>query len=192
MAANDIEVEIKLPLDAERFAAVKARLDQIARLVKNTHETDEYFTPAHRYFLQSPFPFEWLRVRKAGNISILNYKHYYPENALKRTHCDEFEVEIAQPDKLQKIFSALNFQSLVTVKKDRLVYQLNDEFEIALDTVNELGSFIEIEALKDFGGIGVTREKLIAFAQNLGVDVSKLDNRGYPYLLMEKKGLLKK
>ena len=63
-------------------------------------------------------------------------------------------------------------------------------FEISLDSVKELGHFIEIEAMKDFGGVEATREKLFEFAKNLGVDTSNLDLRGYPYQLMKKKGLI--
>ena len=64
--------------------------------------------------------------------------------------------------------------------------------EIALDKVRELGHFIEIEAKKNFGSIEATREKLFQFAKDLGIDITKTDLRGYPFLLMEKKGLIKR
>ena len=121
----------------------------------------------------------------------MNYKHFYPENAEAKTHCDEFETELGKSEQLEKLFSAINLQKLVTVEKERETYRFKDEFEIALDIVKDLGHFIEIEAIKNFGSVGAAREKIYEFAENLGIDVSKADKRGYPYLLMKKKGLIK-
>jgi adenylate cyclase class 2 len=191
MVNNNIEIEIKIPLDEDIFFKVKEKLQKIAKFVKKSKQIDEYFTPAHRDFVEPKFPFEWLSIRKRGNKIILNYKHYYPENVEVTTHCDEFETEIKDPEQLEKIFSVLDFKKLVTVEKERETYICNDEFEIVLDKVKDLGFFIEIEAIKDFGSIENTREKLFEFAKNLGIDVSKTDKRGYPYLLMKKKGLIK-
>ncbi|HDD45991.1 MAG TPA: class IV adenylate cyclase, partial [Candidatus Aenigmarchaeota archaeon] len=188
---NNIEIEIKIPLNENTFSRVRSKIKRIAKFVKKTKQIDEYFTPAHRNFIRPKFPFEWLSIRRRGDKVILNYKHYYPENVEVTTHCDEFETEVKSHEALAKIFSALNFKKLVTVVKEREVYLYNDEFEIALDRVKELGYFIEIEAIKDFGGIKSAREKLFEFAKSLGIDISKTDKRGYPYLLMKKKGLIK-
>ena len=65
-----------------------------------------------------------------------------------------------------------------------------DEFEIGLDTVKDLGFFIEIESIKDFGSVEKTRKKIFEFAELLGIDHSR-ELRGYPFLLMKKKGLIK-
>ena len=166
-------------------------MKSIARFVKSTKQIDEYLTPIHRNFVEPKFPFEWLSIRRRGEKVILNYKHYYPENVEITTHCDEFESEVKNPEQLEKIFSTLDFKKLVTVEKEREIYVYNDEFEIALDKVKDLGLFIEIEAIKDFGSVEETREKLFEFAKNLGIDITKTDKRGYPYLLMKKKGLIK-
>jgi adenylate cyclase class 2 len=190
MAHKDIEVEIKLPVDESTFLSVKNKLKNTAAFVKNKREVDDYFTPAHRNFLSPQFPFEWLRLRKQDNSVIFTYKHYYPENAEIDTHCDEFESEIKNPEIFGKILKALDFKKLITVDKFREAYRTAD-FEFALDKVEELGYFIEIEALKDLGGVSATRERLFEAARNLGINISTFDKRGYPYLLLKKKGLLK-
>jgi len=190
MSNKDKEIEIKIPLDEIRFYELKEKLKQIAKFEKISKQTDEYFTPSDRNFIEPEYPFEWLSIRRRGEKVILNYKHFYPENFHTFTHCDEFETEITNLNQLNKIFSALNLKKLVTVEKEREIYK-NDEFEIALDKVKELGYFIEIEAIKDLGTVEETREKFFEFAGNLGIDTSKTDKRGYPYLLMEKKGLIK-
>jgi len=89
------------------------------------------------------------------------------------------------------LFSAINFKNLVTVDKEREVYFHEDGFEIALDKVKELGHFIEIETKKDFGSVEEARKKLFMLAKKLGIDTSNPDKRGYPYVLMQKKGLIK-
>ena len=191
MAKDNIEIEIKIPIDESNFLKVKEKLQKITKFVKKSSQTDEYFTPIHRNFVEPKFPYEWLSIRKRGGKFILNYKHFYPENVEVSTHCDEFETVIEKPEQLEKIFSALNLKKLVVVEKEREVFIYNDKFEIALDIVKELGNFIEIEAIKDMGTINETREKLFQFVKNLGIDISNTDKRGYPFLLMKKKGLIK-
>jgi predicted adenylyl cyclase CyaB len=191
MASDGVEIEIKIPLDDKLFSAVRGKLQRIAKPVRKSSQTDDYFTPAHRNFVQPEFPYEWLSVRRRGGKSILNYKHFHPENVETATHCDEFESAIESPEHLEKILSALNLKKLVTVEKEREVFVYNDELEIALDSVKELGHFIEIEAMKDMGTVHETRDKLFQFAKNLGIDVSNADKRGYPFLLMKKKGLIR-
>ena len=189
---RDREIEIKIRIDREKLNEVRRKLEKIARFEKSVRQRDEYFTPSHRNFVAPRFPYEWLSIRKRGDKAFLNYKHFYPESGEVKTHCDEFEVEIKNPEQLRKIFLALDFKKLVTVEKTREIYIYDERFEIALDVVKDLGYFIEIEALKDFGGVEATRRELFEFAKSLGIDTSKTDKRGYPYLLMERKGLIKR
>ena len=189
MAHDNIEIEIKIHLDEASFLRIKDKLTKIALFDKVSRQVDEYFTPANRNFLEPEFPFEWMSIRNRSGKSILNYKHWYPENAEVTTHCDEIETEV-DGIQLKKIFSALNFKHLITVEKQREIYMFQDEFEIGLDTVKDLGFFIEIESIKDFGSVEKTRKKIFEFAEILGIDHSR-ELRGYPFLLMKKKGLIK-
>ena len=184
MANKDVEIEIKIKVEAG-LEMIKEALRKNTTFVKTAEQKDEYFTPIHRNFLQAKFPFEWLSIRKRGGKAILNYKHWHPPNAEIHTHCDEFETVVEKPEQLEKIFSALNIKPLVTVEKTREVYK-TEEFEIALDTVKDLGTYIEIEAIKDLGTVEETREKLFEFAKKLGLDLSKTDKKGYPMALLEK------
>ncbi|MFH0835568.1 MAG: class IV adenylate cyclase [Candidatus Micrarchaeota archaeon] len=191
MAHENVEVEIKIPVVEKKFAGVKSRLAERAEFVKESRQSDEYFTPAHRNFVEPAFPSEWLSIRERGGKTILNYKHWRPDNADVKTHCDEYETEVSDAARLRKLLDALDFRKLVTVEKKRLVYRVGNDFEIALDEVAELGFFIEIEALKDFGGVEATREKLFEYAGELGLDARKeFEKRGYPYMLMKKKGFV--
>lgn len=191
MAHNNTEIEIKIPITKEIFDKLKKELPKIAVFEKSLKQVDTYYSPCHRDFLATKYPHEWLRIGQRGGKTILNYKHYYPENVPVFTHCDELETVVDNATSLEKLLAILDFKKLVTVKKIRDTYVFHDEFEIALDSVEELGYFVEIETKKDFGGVARAREKLFAFAERLGLD-PKTDKRGYPYLLMDKKGLIKK
>lgn len=191
MAHNNTEIEMKIKVDKTQFLSIKEKLLRIAKFEKETHQVDEYFTPTHRKFLSRKYPNEWMSLRKRGDKNILNYKYWHPKNAKIKTHCDEYEVAIDDALKLKKIFDALDVKTLIVVDKNRLTYNFNGEFEIALDHVKELGYFIEIETIKDFGSIKVAREKLFLFAKKLGLKTFNPDLRGYPYQLLNKKGLIK-
>ena len=139
MAHNDTEIEIKIPLEEGQFTTIKEALQKSAQFVKETRQEDTYFTPAHRKFLEPKSPIEWLSVRARGGKNILNYKHWYLDKNQTFTHCDEFETEVQDTVKLMKIFSALNFKELVTIKKLRTVYHVNQELEVSMDRVEDLG-----------------------------------------------------
>ena len=188
---ENIEIEIKIEVQQGTFESFRSFLKEHARFIKDSFQSDEYFTPIHRNFLNPYYPFEWLSIRERNNKVILNYKHWYPENQEKSTHCDEYEVELSSYDNISRIFEALNIKSLCKVIKKREIFNYNDEFEVSLDIVEELGWFIEIEVKKDFGSIEVANQKLLEFATQMGLDTTKRNFRGYPYLLLEKKGMLK-
>lgn len=190
MAKDNVEIEIKLPLTEAELSSVRGKLAKIARFVKKSGNIDVYYAPAHRNFLAEKYPFEWLSVRKRGDKAILNYKHFHPEGAETKTHCDEFETVVENADQLEKILKALDFRKLVTVDKEREVWE-TEGFEIALDKVKELGHFIEIEALTHSATVEETRKRLFSFAKQLGVGSKKEDLKGYPMLLIGKKGLMK-
>lgn len=190
MAHNNTEIEIKLKISQDEYLNTKNLLEKIAVFKKISKQSDQYFTPENKNFIEPQFPFEWLSLRSRGDKTIINYKHWHPENSKNVTHCDEFETEIDSLENIKKIFEVLNIKNLVTVQKERLVFEYQDEFEIGLDQVNDLGFFIEIETIKDFGSVDIAREKLFNFAQMLNLDISNPDMRGYPYLLLEKNNLI--
>lgn len=56
-----------------------------------------------------------------------------------------------------------------------------DEYEVALDYVEKLGYFIEIE-VKNYNETAVNEyDKLIKVAKDLNLNLNNIDKRGYPY-----------
>lgn len=190
MAHNDVEIEVKFPLKNEK--AIIAFLNKNAQQ-KTTRvvQKDSYFTPPHKNFLSPKFPYEWLRLRESGEETVLNYKHFYPENEKTIDYCDEFETKVDSPV-IRKIFANLQFKELVIVEKSRSTWIFKD-IEIAIDNVKGLGSFIELEITTPFEDPKKAKEYLYAVIKEIGVETGEEDYRGYPFLLLErKKGSVKK
>jgi predicted adenylyl cyclase CyaB len=189
---DNVEIEVKLRITLEQYKTIEKFLQENSILIKSSSQIDEYFTPAHKNYMEPRYPCEWLRIGQRGNKTILTYKHYYPENVDVTTHCDEYETEVADYTQLHKIFELVGAKSIVKVEKARELYKYKDEFEVALDKVEELGYFIEVETIKDFGSVEEAHKKIEEFCHILNLNTSKKEKRGYPYLLMEKQDSLKK
>ena len=188
---DNIEIEIKIRIDEPNYETCKAFLSANAKFINSSQEIDQYLSPSHRNFLAPEFPYEWLRLREKNSKIVLNYKHWYPENAENSTHCDEFETTVSNSDSLLKIFEALGVKPLIIVDKIREKFIYKDEFEISLDFVKELGRFVEIEYVGKTNSIDEAQNKLFDIAKSLNLDLSRRDNRGYPYLMLEQVGQLK-
>ena len=188
MAHNNIEVEIKVPITKSKYDSIKKRLGKTAKLIKTSHHVDGYYTSRLNDFLKPKYPYEWLMLRKRDGVVKLSYKHWYPEGVKYTTHCDEFETVVDDHSQMEKILIALQYKKFVTVDKKRLTYVYRDELEIALDTVRGLGYFIEIESLKDFGGIENARKRILSLIKELGIRRTKTVPGGYAAELIRKSG----
>ena len=181
------EVEIKVCVDEEVFLRIKSKIKHEAEYTGQKKQNDVYFTPQNRNFMDEKYPYEWLSIRKRGEASILNYKHFYPEGAEKHSHCDEYEVHIDDSDALHNIFSSIGINNLITVKKTRETYILENKYEVAFDIVEQLGHFIEIELIESCSDAIDGKKLILNLLTNWGVSEQNIDHRGYPFLLYEKK-----
>jgi adenylate cyclase class IV len=55
-----------------------------------------------------------------------------------------------------------------------------------VDTVKDLGDFVELEATVPHGDFEQTKKYLMDFAHELGLTLRQVDNRGYPYHLLRR------
>jgi len=87
---------------------------------------------------------------------------------------------------MKNIFKVLNFKYLITVDKNRSVWNYGD-YEIYVDKVKDLGEFIEIEYKgKDTNPKEIT-DQMMQFLINLECGSLDRDFKGYPYLLLDKR-----
>ncbi len=91
----------------------------------------------------------------------------------------EYETKVEDPEAVHKILLAMGFEPEVEVKKFRRKGKLG-EYEICLDTVDELGTFIELEKLTDENADPhEVREELFQTLEDLGLSRNDEETRGY-------------
>ncbi|MCK9152437.1 class IV adenylate cyclase [Methanobacterium alcaliphilum] len=175
-----IEVEVKAKVNG--FEEVKKNLDEIGALnIGSEHQEDTYFNAPHRDFAKTD---EALRIRKipAGEeVKIfITYKGAKIDESSKTRK--EYEVEVENADITRQIFESLSFKPVETVIKDREIYEL-DEFIITLDTVFNVGTYMEIEKdLIEGQDFDKTLEDIFKLYNRLGI-TRGFERRSYLELL---------
>lgn len=183
MSNTEIEIKVKV----ERVNQLVQFLKQNGEHKKSSLQVDEYYTPAHRNFVEEDPIKEWLRLRSDNGVYSLNYKNWQYGPDGKAYHCEEYEIIIDSQEKAAHILKSLNFRHLVTVHKERDVYMYQD-YEVAFDVVKDLGSFVEVE----FKGTATAEPKFIAaemrkFIESTGAVILSQDFAGYPIALIRQK-----
>lgn len=182
-------MEIEIKTKVEHIESLLTFLKESAESKYTDQQIDEYYTPAHRDFLEVNPIEEWLRLRNSEGKFSITYKKWHYEVDKTSNYADEYETGIASLEGMKKIFSALNFKYLITVDKNRSTWNYKD-YEISIDSVKELGDFVEIEYTgKDINPKEIT-DQMMKFLTDLQCGNLERDFRGYPYLLLEKEGLL--
>lgn len=117
-----------------------------------------------------------VRIRRQGDTAEFNLKKQMTSGELDNL---EYETEINNPDDMHKILLELGYVPQVEVKKVRRKCKL-ENYEVCLDEVEELGSFVEIEELApDNVDAGEIQEKLTRVLESLGLSREDLETRGY-------------
>ena len=183
MANNHIEIEIKVNL--ENVKPLLDFLESDAVFQSEKRQIDEYFSPINDDFLAVRPVEKWLRLRDANGQYSLNYKNWYFDAEGKSNHCDEFETKIDELEPVKKMLSALNFKTIVTVDKLRKTWAYQD-YEIAIDAVENLGDFVEIEYIGQDNQVNPKKvaDEMIVFLKNLNCGKIIRNYVGYPFQLL--------
>jgi adenylate cyclase class 2 len=169
----EVEVKARAPEDiAEKIAALGAVL-----LVVENHQ-DLYFNSPLRDFIVSD---EALRIRIKEGGARLTYKgpklDQTTKSRLERT------VKIDDAQQMEQILSSLGFVLSAQVRKRRSKYSY-DGVVLAIDEVEGLGRFVEVEAEGE-GDYEAQRQKVLSTLSRLGLHESIRSS--YLQLLEEKK-----
>jgi adenylate cyclase class 2 len=182
----NIEVEIKVKVD--NLVEIKEKVSKIGKLVKAIKQVDDYYIPAHRdFFALKPHPVEYLRIRTNPGKVVLEYDlSVNKREDGEHDYAEEYETEILNKEELEKILKFLDFKKAVTIEKNR-EYWMCGGIEVALDTIKNLGTFVEAEAKGDFKDDKEAKKACIDFLENLGIkDVENTQiKRSYPELFFE-------
>ena len=173
-----IEVELKGYADDEVFDRVKGNF----KFLRREYHEDTYFAHPCRDFKQTD---EALRIRVRrfnGHFeAFLTYKG--PKLDQRSKTRLELEVPITDPDEYERILNALGFKEVLTVSKVREKYYYDRKIVIALDEVEGLGKFIEVETLvEDETDVEEAVEKIREIMEALGV--RRFERRSYLELVL--------
>jgi adenylate cyclase class 2 len=181
------EVECKY-----RMADTAALLNRVEQLGGKFGEAelqvDTYYSHPCRDYAQTD---EALRIRRVGNKAYITYKGPKVDQKTKTRK----ELELALVGDVQGVLDhaalleALGFRPVAKVTKKRrtaeLVWQ-GQHVEIALDDVDSVGKFVELEAAADDDSLDAARSSLGTLAEKLGLEEG--ERRSYLELLLSRVG----
>jgi adenylate cyclase, class 2 len=178
------EVELKFPID-DADDVTLAILARGARRGAVVRQSDLYFQHPSRDFRQTH---EALRLRKTDDGLRITYKGPIIDSRTKMRR--ELELPIGGDredfERWRELLIILGFEPVRGVDKTRAVYDLNWEsrdLELAVDAVDGLGTFLEIESIAHDFDRDAARDAILRLADNLGLKNS--ERRSYLQLLME-------
>jgi adenylate cyclase, class 2 len=176
------EVEQKYRVDG---GGLEAKLSELGvQFSPAVLQCDHYFNHPARDFAVTD---EALRIRQVQERNFVTYKgpKVDPHSKTRR------EIELPLGDgaavaaRFAEVLGALGFRAAGTVRKTRqtgeIVWQ-RQQVEVALDQVEGLGSFLELEITVEDDGLEAARSALKTLAERLGLSLP--ERRSYLELLL--------
>lgn len=177
------EVELKFPL--EDPTEILSKLDEIgAECGSTVNQRDTYYAHPQRDFAETD---EALRIRCVGDQNRITYKGPIVDSQTKTRH--EIELSFSDgpetADQLGQLLEAISFRRVRSVNKQRTFFSLewnNRPIEFALDEVDELGLFLEIETIAEESDRDDARDCILDLAARLNLEHA--ERRSYLCLLL--------
>ena len=149
---------------------------------------DEYFYDPLREDLK-PDKFgglnHCLRLRQKNNEYSITYKDDIFENN-KWIFSKEYETKLESIEMTKEIFNKLGLKKFIEINNEKEAYKY-DKYEIVLESVKDLGIFMEVELCTNEDiDIKNEKNKIQEFINSLGINISEELNIGKPELYMKK------
>jgi adenylate cyclase class 2 len=174
------EVELKVRTAHEPVRERLASLD--ATPLGTVHQEDTYYDAPHRAFAETDEALRLRRETQDEETTRLTYKGPLVEAASKTR--EERETAVADADEMAALLDALGFTPAATVEKDRAVFECRG-YTVALDRVDGLGEFVEVEQEATDDDIERVRDGARDLLTDLGCDPDEQVRTSYLELLEE-------
>ena len=187
--------EVEQKFIVKNLAAVREELEKLG-IDEYTHrsETDTYFIHPARDFAETD---EAIRMRRDGDTNRITYKGPKIDQTTKTRR----EIDLPLPEGVEtfdqwcELLAALSFKPVGEVHKERDKAWLDWEgtdcqayrVEVSLDTIEELGTFVELEVIVDEDQLDQARAVIASLAERLGLKQN--ERRSYLCLLTGKEHL---
>jgi adenylate cyclase class 2 len=181
-----VEYEVEVKFRVADLPVVEARLAELGtRFEQSIAQVDRYFGHPARDFARTD---EALRIRQVGTTCFITYKGPKVDASTKTRR--EIELPLGEGEGLARkwtdLLLALGFAEVAEVRKRRrpghLVWQ-GTGFEVALDEVERVGTFVELETISDEDRVDGARLLVLTLAHKLGLVGS--ERRSYLELLLD-------
>ncbi|MDA3856100.1 MAG: class IV adenylate cyclase [Candidatus Woesearchaeota archaeon] len=176
---------------------LKARVDNKQEILSKFEELNFQYIKEEEQediiFLKNEFLDSKGKIKDGGivfRIRIVNSKKIFEIKEIDRNVGGgiEYKIDIADMSSTKRIIEKLGFEEFFTIKKQRAYYQFED-FEIALDNVDGLGEFIEVELMVEADSQKEeAKKRCLYLLKKLGLEAN-LEKQKYGDLIIEKKNL---
>jgi adenylate cyclase, class 2 len=164
-------------------AAIERRLGGLgARWGEPREEVDTYYAHPARDFARTD---EALRIRRVGRRCAITYKGPKVDATTKTRRELEIPLDSDRADSWAELLAALGFRPAGQVRKRRRKAHVDWQarsVEVALDEVDGLGTFLELELQADDDQLNAARECLASLATEL--NLSGGERRSYLELVL--------
>jgi adenylate cyclase class 2 len=180
--AIEVEQKFRVP----DIAALERQLTELAAQPgEDQVQVDRYYAHPQRDFAVSD---EALRLRRIGPHNYITYKGPKLDATTKTRR--ELELELPQGDAGESdaaaLLEALSFRPVLEVRKHRRHFTVTwqaAEVGIALDHLDSLGDFIELEIVTDDSSMQAAQANIASLAERLKLSGS--ERRSYLEILLE-------
>jgi adenylate cyclase, class 2 len=179
------EVEIKFRTDAHHSLA--QRLEAMGAVPEAAiDQEDVYLNHPARDFAATN---EAFRLRREGSSNKLTYKGPKQGGATKTR--EEIEIGFTEGSEahrqMLRVWELLGFRVVAVLRKRRQPYALayqGRHVEVGLDTAEDLGTFVEVEAIAaDAGDLSAAQSAVLSLAEKLGL--TDVEPRSYLRMALE-------
>ncbi len=180
--SDSYEVELKLRTSHEPVRTALA--DQNAERIDRVEQTDTYYDAPDRSFAETD---EALRIRAERPVEApestvrLTYKGPLVDEQTKTRL--EAETAVEDRDALEGILEGLGYEPAAIVSKTRERFALG-AYTVTLDTVEELGEFVEIDREVSEADVDAARQEAKQRLRSLGIDPADGIRTSYLGLLL--------
>jgi adenylate cyclase class 2 len=175
------EVEVKARVSS--FEELQSRLRALGCIFADPRiQHDRIYLHSSLEFSDKTVGTLYLRIRDS------NGKHVFTLKKQLATEAENIEKELVidNPETCSDILMLMGYHEVLQISKQRVVCKY-DGMEICLDTVERLGTFIEVEKMTPDEDTRAVKDELCAFLQTLGVAAEDYEPKGYATLLYELK-----
>jgi adenylate cyclase, class 2 len=156
------------------FSEIKTQDDMV--WVEKTGKLEEFLS--NKVFLR-------IRIQNGGRV-IMTAKSPKGKSGNESLVKREHEVEVSSADEARSMLSMLGLHEAVRVIKKRQTAH-HHGYEICIDDVEKLGSFIELEKMADDEAAAQIQGQMMEFLKNLDVAPEDQVKKGYDILMLESK-----